>query len=206
MLNKGMLYIIAAPSGAGKTSLVRAMVDQVDNIVISISHTTRPARPGEVNGDNYHFVSNEAFQELIQKKIFLEHAQVFGFQYGTSADWVSAQIQLGKDVVLEIDWQGAKQIRQLFPYTTGIFIVPPSLNVLQRRLQERAQDSDQVIAKRMLAAKEEISHYQDFDYLIINDIFELAVNDLKNIVLANRLRRERQEKVNQKLLESLLAV
>jgi len=206
MLNKGMLYIIAAPSGAGKTSLVRAMADQVDSVVISISHTTRMARPGEIDGVNYHFVSTEKFQTLIEQNIFLEYAQVFGSYYGTSSEWVREKLQSGNDVILEIDWQGAKQIRQLFPHTTSIFIVPPSLEVLQNRLKERAQDSAQVIEKRMLEAKAEISHYHEFDYLIVNDNFELAVGDLKNIVLAHRLRTDRQKSVNHKLLESLLSV
>lgn len=176
------LFIIAAPSGGGKTSLTRALVKSLDNLVISVSHTTRPIRPGETDGVNYHFVSAEAFSALIQREVFLEYATVFGYQYGTSREWVSAQLKKNQDVILEIDWQGAQQVRRLFKDTVSIFILPPSMEVLRKRLEERKQDAPAVIEKRMQAAKEECSHQNEFDYVITNDDFDTAVSDLKNII------------------------
>lgn len=158
----------------------------MDNLVISVSHTTRPIRPGEKDGVNYHFVPAEQFQELIQQNIFLEHANVFGCWYGTSREWVMSQLNQNKDVILEIDWQGAKQIRTLFKETISIFILPPSMEILHKRLEERGQDSPDVIAKRMQAAKEECSHAPEFDYVITNDDFDVAVHDLKSIILKYR--------------------
>jgi len=180
------LYIIAAPSGGGKTSLVRALVEILPDLVISVSHTTRPMRPGEINGVNYHFISEQAFNDLIQQNIFLEHACVFGHWYGTSREWVLSQLHDNKDVILEIDWQGADQIRALFKDTVSIFIVPPSMDVLHQRLQARGQDSELVIAKRMKAAEEECSHANEFDYVITNDNFDIAVNELKKIITQHR--------------------
>lgn len=182
------MFIIAAPSGGGKTSLTRALVENMDNLVISVSHTTRPMRSGEKDGVNYHFVTAEKFQELIQQNIFLEHAKVlgFGYDYGTSREWVMSQLKQNKDVILEIDWQGAQQIRKLFKEAVSIFILPPSMDILRKRLEERGQDSQDVIAKRMQAAKEECSHAPEFDYVITNDNFDVAVNDLKNIILKYR--------------------
>jgi len=200
----GTLYIISAPSGGGKTSLVRALTSQIKNLVISISHTTRLPRPGELNGVNYHFVSIADFQALLAQDIFLEHAEVFGCLYGTSKQWVSSQLKAGNDVILEIDWQGAEQIRKLFPQCVSVFIVPPSLAILRARLHERAQDSEDIIEKRMRQAQAEISHYGEFDYLIINDKFETAVEDLKSIVRTQRLCCVKQQKSHEKLLKALL--
>ncbi len=182
------LFIIAAPSGGGKTSLTRALVKSMDNLVISISHTTRPMRPGEKDGVNYHFVTPEKFQELIQQNVFLEHAKVlgFGYDYGTSREWVTEQLKNNKDVILEIDWQGAQQIRKLFKDTVSIFILPPSMDVLRKRLEERKQDTAEVIEKRMQAAEEECSHQNEFDHVIVNNDFEDAVTELKNIILKYR--------------------
>jgi guanylate kinase len=182
------LFIIAAPSGGGKTSLTKALVKNLDNLVISVSHTTRPMRPGETDGVNYHFITKEKFQELINQNVFLEHAKVFGFgyDYGTSRDWVISQLKQHKDVILEIDWQGANQVRQLFKDTVSIFILPPSMEILQKRLEERGQDNPEVIKKRMQAAQEECSHSAEFDYVITNDDFDTAVNDLKNIIMKYR--------------------
>ncbi|HEV2614716.1 MAG TPA: guanylate kinase [Gammaproteobacteria bacterium] len=180
------LFIIAAPSGGGKTSLTRALVENMDNLLISVSHTTRAMRPGEKDGVNYHFISDEKFQALVKQNIFLEHAHVFGSWYGTSRDWVLSQLQHNKDVILEIDWQGAKQIRELFKEAISIFILPPSMEVLHKRLELRGQDSPSIIEKRMQAAKEECSHAPEFDYVITNDDFDTAVNDLKNIILKYR--------------------
>lgn len=187
-MNKGTLYIIAAPSGGGKTSLVRALVSQIPRLVISISHTTRPARPAEKDGVNYHFVSDDTFQTLLKAETFLEHAKVFGYCYGTSKKLVQESLALGNDVILEIDWQGAQQIRRQFPDAVSIFIMPPSLDILRARLRERAQDSEQVIEHRMQQAEAEMSHANEFDYLIINNDFELAVMDLMAIVHSQRLR------------------
>jgi guanylate kinase len=199
-----MLYIISAPSGGGKTSLVRALISRMENLIISVSHTTRPPRPGEADGVNYHFVSSETFSTLIKQNIFLEYAEVFGHFYGTSKEWVLTQIQAGKDIILEIDWQGAQQIRRLFPQSLSIFIMPPSLPVLRARLKERGQDAEEVIEKRMQEAKSECIHYREFDYLVINDDFDIAVSELETIIKASRLRGEAQCRKYEKLLESIL--
>lgn len=189
------LYIIAAPSGAGKTSLVAALVASTNDICVSISHTTRPKRPGEIDGVNYYFVSEEAFQALIDKEAFLEHARVFQQNYyGTSHAFVLEKLSQGTSVVLEIDWQGAAQIKKLFPSAIGIFILPPSKNALIRRLKNRATDDDKTIGERMSEATNEMSHYREFDYIVINDQFEEALADLKAIVRAQRLRQKYQEK------------
>lgn len=199
-----MLYIIAAPSGAGKTSLVRAVASHIDHLAISVSFTTRPPRPGEIDGVNYHFVSPSVFEQMVKHQDFLEYAEVFGYLYGTSKSWVAKQIQEGKDVILEIDWQGAFQIRELFPNSLSIFILPPSLEVLHDRLRERKQDSEEIIEKRMAEAKSQSAHFGEFDYLIINNDFELAVSQLEMIIRANRLRCEPQRKKNEKLIQEIL--
>lgn len=200
----GTLYIISAPSGGGKTSLVRALVSSVPNLFISVSHTTRLMRPGEQDGINYHFVSDDQFQKLLQQNIFLEHAEVFGHYYGTSRAWVEEQLAQGHDVILEIDWQGAQQIRQRFKQNVSIFILPPSCEALQKRLMTRAQDNLSVIDKRMAQARNEMSHYFEFDYLVINDIFENALEDLRTIILSRRLAIAYQVPQHSKLIQNLL--
>ena len=180
------LYIIAAPSGGGKTSLVRALVEQMPDLVISVSHTTRPKREGEIDGVNYYFISELLFKDYIQKNIFLEYACVFGHWYGTSREWVLSQLNnptKNKSVILEIDWQGAQQIRALFKESLSIFILPPSMDILHQRLVLRGQDSEAVIQKRMQAAEEECAHANEFDHVIINDDFNTALENLKNIIL-----------------------
>lgn len=199
-----MLYIISAPSGGGKTSLVRALTAKVDNLVISVSYTTRPLRSGEINGVNYHFVSVTEFKAMIQQDKFLEYATVFDHLYGTSKE-ILLEKKPNQDVILEIDWQGAQQIRQLFPEKNyiSIFIVPPSFEILHARLTERAQDQAQVIEQRMQAAKSECSHLLEFDYCVINDSFEHAVRDLEIIIQSQRLRADLQQKKYQQLMRDI---
>lgn len=203
--SRGTLYTISAPSGAGKTSLVATLLNEVNHLCVSISHTTRPMRPGEEDGVNYHFVSKEQFTAMLSKADFLEHAEVFGNYYGTSQAWVEAQLEEGQDVILEIDWQGAEQVRELMPDTVAIFILPPSQQALRERLVQRGQDDHGVIEKRMAAAVEEMSHCVEGDYLVINDHFQQALNDLKAIVHTHRLRLARQQKHHAELLRDLLA-
>ena len=183
---KGTLFIISAPSGAGKTSLVAEILAQVDNIQASISHTTRACRPGEQDGINYHFVTQQQFVSMIEDNAFLEHAEVFGNFYGTSQDWVEKTLSQGSDVILEIDWQGAEQIRSKFADSRSIFILPPSKQALQERLNGRGQDNAEVIEKRIAAATEEMSHYVEADYLVINDDFSTALSQLEAIIRAQR--------------------
>lgn len=183
---QGQLYIIAAPSGAGKTSLVSALVECVSDLQVSISHTTRPKRPTEENGVNYFFVDERRFLDMQGAGDFLESAKVFGNYYGTSKKWVKEALSQGVDVILEIDWQGARLIRELIPQTVGIFILPPSMEVLRQRLTERAADDPSVIENRMRLAAEEISHYAEFDYMVVNDVFEEALEALKAIIVAQR--------------------
>lgn len=202
---KGNLYIVSAPSGAGKTSLVAALKEQLQELLISISHTTRAKRPGEQDGVNYHFVSQEKFKALMSEDEFLESAEVFGNFYGTSKGWVNANLAEGKDIILEIDWQGAKQVRSKFPEVKTIFILPPSLAALKSRLESRGQDNSEIIAKRLSQAKNEISHYEDFDYLIINDDFKTALEELKAVFLANRLNIQLARARNETLIEQLLS-
>lgn len=187
-MSKGVLYIVTAPSGAGKTSLVRALVDHDDHLCVSISHTTRPPRSKEENGVNYHFVSHDVFMTMLNDGAFLESAEVYGHHYGTSQKWVDEQLEAGMDVILEIDWQGAEQVRNLFPAACSIFILPPSLKTLRQRLEIRAQDDEETIEKRMAKARNEITHVAEADFIIINDDFHEAVEDMKSIVRANRLR------------------
>lgn len=204
MTRTGILYIISAASGAGKTSLVKALVANVPDLRVSVSYTTRHKRPQEENDVNYHFVSNEAFEKLLEQDIFLEHAIVFGHNYGTSRPWVENELKQGRDVILEIDWQGARQIRQKMPETLSIFILPPSLEVLRNRLNSRAQDDQSTIEHRMAQAQAEMSHYPEYDYVIINDTFEQAVADLTAIIYSNRLRLDSQAKTQASLIEKLL--
>lgn len=185
---KGTLFIISAPSGAGKTSLVAGILAQINNIQASISHTTRDCRPGEQNGINYHFVDHQQFVTMIENNAFLEHAEVFGNFYGTSQEWVEATLSTGTDVILEIDWQGAEQVRSKFADSQSIFILPPSKQALRERLNGRGQDHAEVIEKRIAAATEEMSHYVEADYLVINDDFALALEQLKSIISAQRCK------------------
>jgi guanylate kinase len=200
----GTLYVFSAPSGAGKTSLVKALLAQTNDIGVSVSHTTRDPREGEVNGKDYNFVSQDEFKSLIEQNAFLEHAQVFDNFYGTSQIWVEQELDAGRDVILEIDWQGAQQIRQQMPEMIGVFILPPSREELLKRLTGRGTDSEEVISRRMLDAVSEMSHYGEFDYLIINDDFDSALVELRSIVLARRQRTSAQSQKQQVLLENLL--
>ena len=200
----GNLYIVSAPSGAGKTSLVKSLVETTPEVVVSVSHTTRPPRPGERDGVHYHFVSSATFEAMQAEGAFLEHAQVFGNRYGTSRAVVLAQLAAGLDVILEIDWQGARQVRALLPSSTTIFILPPSREALRQRLAGRGQDSPETIERRMAAALSELSHYAEFDYLVINDRFSAALEALRAIVIANRQRREAQLERQRGLLGTLL--
>lgn len=204
MSRQGKLFIIAAPSGAGKTSLVNALVEQTADIHISISYTTRAPRPGETDGEQYHFIDETEYQQMVAKHEFLEHARVFNHYYGTGKRWVDDQLQQGQDVILEIDWQGAEQVQKLVPGSVLIFILPPSLDILHQRLLNRRQDKPEVIAERMSKNILEIEHYQDFDYLVVNNEFDKAVDDLKSIVKAERLRLNVQQQAQAGLLAQLL--
>ncbi|MCL7423030.1 MAG: guanylate kinase [Methylobacter sp.] len=204
-MNHGKLYIIAAPSGAGKTSLVKQLVADLDSLTVSISHTTRPMRPGEAHGRDYYFVSIADFQAMLEQQAFLEHARVFDNFYGTARQTVQENLSQGLDVILEIDWQGAQQIKKLLPDSQSIFILPPSTAVLQQRLRNRGQDDEQIIARRMRDAVAEMSHYHEFDYLVVNDDFEQALAALKSILIANRLMRQRQQHKLAPLLKALLS-
>ena len=203
---QGTLYIISAPSGAGKSSLLRALLDTTgDELALSISHTTRAPRPGEINGQDYHFIDTATFRDMIAGDDFLEHAEVFDNFYGTSKGGVQAQLAAGQDVILEIDWQGARQVRKLMPECIGIFILPPSREALRERLQNRGQDDAMVIERRMRDAISEMSHYDEYDYLIINDDFQVAQDELAAIVLSRRLRLPVQARRQAGLLAGLLA-
>lgn len=201
----GTLYIVAAPSGAGKTTLVKRLVETTPGVAVSISHTTRPPRPGERDGEHYHFISLVAFEAMIAENAFLEHAQVFGNHYGTNRAAVQAQLASDQDVILEIDWQGARQIRELMPDSLSIFILPPSREALRQRLAGRGQDSAEVIERRMAAALDDLSHYAEFDYLVINDDFATALNALRAILIARRQRRNVQMERQRELLQRLLS-
>ncbi len=192
----GNLFIIAAPSGAGKTSLVNALLRGDNRLVLSISHTTRPARPGEISGQHYHFVAVAEFEQMVNNGDFMEHARVFDHYYGTNRNNVAQQLGQGFDVILEIDWQGARQVRAAFPECCRIFIIPPSLETLRKRLTGRGQDSEEVIQRRMRDAQAEISHWAEFDHLVVNDNFESALEELSAIVNDHRARRP--SKVNKK--------
>ncbi|MEX0605007.1 MAG: guanylate kinase [Marinobacter sp.] len=204
-VEKGTLYVISAPSGAGKTSLVGAMLQQDPLLGVSISHTTRGIRPGEQDGTNYHFVDRPVFEAMIERGEFLEHADVFGNYYGTSQVWVAETLASGRDVILEIDWQGAGQVRRLMPGCVSIFIVPPSAAVLRARLTGRGTDAPEVVERRLKEAREECSHALEFDYLVVNDDFGTALADLLSVVSAQRLRVEAQETRYAALLGDLVA-
>lgn len=200
----GTLYIISAPSGAGKTSLVKALLESTDNIMVSVSHTTRPMRNGEVDGQDYHFTDVASFRQMITDNAFLEHAQVFDNFYGTSRSSALDRMKHGMDVILEIDWQGAAQVRKKMPEAVSIFILPPSRSELEARLRGRGTDSDEVIARRLGEAVVEMGHYREFDYLVFNDDFDTALQQLRAIVLARRQRIEAQSLKNEEALRGLL--
>jgi guanylate kinase len=200
----GTLFIISAPSGAGKTSLVKALLAETDSVEVCVSHTTRPRRPKERAGVDYHFTSRRRFREMVQAGEFIEHARVFDSYYGTTKSAVEAQLAQAKDVILEIDWQGARQVRRWMPQSLSVFILPPSWRALEERLKTRAQDSEQTIARRMRDASKEISHFNEFDFLVINDQFDQALADLKTIFRSLGLRLEAQRQRHNKLLEQLL--
>jgi len=199
----GNLFIVSAPSGAGKTSLVGALLASTPDIALSISYTTRPPRPGEVNGRDYHFVSRETFTAMSGRGDFLESAEIYGHLYGTSQTWIKAETASGHDILLEIDWQGAEQVRRVFPDCIGIFILPPSIQALEDRLKGRGKDSEEVIARRMQAARDEISHVAEFDYVIINNKLDEAMQQLRSVVVAARVRRDRQLALHQALINQL---
>lgn len=203
--HSGVLYTISAPSGAGKTSLVNALIVRDPHVKVSVSYTTRPKRPAEREGDNYHFIGKEEFFSMLEGSQFLEHAEVYGHFYGTSKNWVLEALATGIDVILEIDWQGAALVRQQLPASIGIFILPPSQRALMARLTERGQDKQDVIAHRLAQAREDMSHYNEADYLIINDVFDQAVNQLEAIILSRRLTIDCQRQQCKYLLEELLA-
>jgi guanylate kinase len=203
-MSRGLLLVIAAPSGAGKTSLVAALVQSDPRVRVSISHTTRPRRGIERDGHDYFFIDAAQFEAMRDRGEFLEHARVFGNHYGTSRKAVESALDSGHDVVLEIDWQGARQIRRSFAGAATIFILPPSRATLIERLRKRGQDDETVIAERTREAVEEMSHYAEFDYLIVNDDFDVAVDDLRAVVRAERLRRFRQAERHERLIDDLL--
>ena len=188
-IKRGSLFIIAAPSGAGKTSLVSNLLERDLRLVLSISHTTRPARPREVDGQHYHFVSETAFEQMVRNDDFMEHAQVFDHYYGTNQQSVASQLEQGHDVILEIDWQGARQVHSVFPDCCLIFIIPPSLEALRERLTNRGQDSASVIQRRMKDAQTEISHWAEFDQLVVNDDFNTALEELLAIINDHRMQK-----------------
>ena len=199
----GNLFIVTAPSGAGKTSLVRELLTADPNVQLSISYTTRAPRPGELNGQDYHFISMDEFMVMLGNGEFLESAEVYGNRYGTSQPWITGKMQEGKDILLEIDWQGAAQVRKIFPEAIGIFILPPSIGTLRERLKNRSQDTDEIIERRMQAARDDISHVGEFDYVIINNDFKEAVRDLLAVVRAARLTTGKQLSRHSDLLTQL---
>jgi guanylate kinase len=200
---RGNLFIVSAPSGAGKTSLVNALLSRNREIDLSVSYTSRAPRPGETDGKDYHFVSRETFLSMAKRGDFLESAEVYGNLYGTSQSWIAAEIAAGRDILLEIDWQGAAQVRSKFPDCIGIFILPPSLQALEARLKGRAQDSAEVIARRIGSAREDVAHVAEFDYVIINDKLDAALRQLEAVIVAAGLRRDRQLARQQDLIHQL---
>jgi len=204
-MNRGKLYIISAPSGAGKTSLVKQLIAGLDQVTVSVSHTTRAMRVGENEGKDYFFSTVDEFKQMVANKDFLEHAQVFDNFYGTAQKTVENSLDDGIDVILEIDWQGAQQVRKMLPDNVSIFILPPSIEVLQQRLENRGQDSQEIISRRMQDAVQEMSHCEEFNYLIVNDDFNLALSELRGIVVSHRLEKKRQLKRLAPLLEQLIA-
>ncbi len=203
-MSQGQLYVISAPSGAGKTSLIKALREQMPDLGLSVSHTTRPMRPGEVDGQHYHFVSKSTFESMIAEGAFVEHALVFGNYYGTSKAAVGTVLDKGQDLILEIDWQGAEQVRPLFPNAQSIFILPPSREALRERLFARGQDDADVIARRLAEAEREMQAYPNYDFLIINDDFSQALNQLRCLFESARLRTPRQAEKERIRLENLL--
>lgn len=201
---QGTLYIISSPSGGGKTSLVNALLIDVKNLRVSVSYTTRKARAGEKHGENYFFIDKTMFETMQHEQHFLESATVFGHSYGTSRAFVEEELNKGTDVILEIDWQGARQIKQNFPDAIGIYILPPSLTILEQRLRARGQDNDNVIEKRMRQATTEISHCDEYDYIIVNESFDRATHELRAIILAERLKSKRQLHQHSTLLQELM--
>ncbi len=201
-MSQGVLFVVAAPSGAGKTTLVKALLKNDTSIRLSVSYTTRDARPGEVDGTDYHFVNKDDFLAMAARGEFLESAEVYGNYYGTSQAWIAGEIAAGNDILLEIDWQGAAQVRKFFPEAVTLFILPPSIDALRERLSSRAQDSEEIINRRVTAAKEDISHASEFEYIIVNDDFELALQDLIAVVRTMRLVTARQVQKLAPLFES----
>jgi guanylate kinase len=201
----GTLYIISAPSGAGKTSLVKALLERIDGVAVSVSHTTRAPRPGEVDGVDYHFVDPQTFERMVAGGEFLEHAQVFGNSYGTCRATLLERLEAGEDVILEIDWQGARQVFAAFPQAVKVFILPPSRAALHQRLTGRGQDSEEVIQRRMADAVSEMRHHDEYHYLIFNDDFDTALADLLALFRALRLRGEAQRARHAAELGGLLA-
>lgn len=199
----GNVFIVSAPSGAGKTSLVKTLLETDQQVKLSVSYTTRAPRPGEVDGAHYHFVSMDEFMAMLNRGDFLESAEVYGNRYGTSQRWIEAQVATGVDILLEIDWQGAAQVRKLMPQAISIFVLPPSPAALRERLTGRGQDSEEIIAGRLAAAREDMSHVSEFDYVIINDDFATAAADLQAVVKASRLTLAKQMAKNGALIESL---
>lgn len=208
-MSKGNLFIVSAPSGGGKTSLTRALLARLDEVgikaVISVSYTTRAPRKGEEEGVHYHFVDEASFVEMVRRGEFLEHAEVFGRRYGTARPRTVQLLDAGCDVILDIDWQGARQVRRQMPGAEGIFILPPSLDELERRLRARSQDDEDTIARRMRAAREEMSHYDEYDYVVVNDDFERALRELAAVFVAGRVRRDGQRERLAPLVGRLLA-
>jgi guanylate kinase len=200
----GTLYIVAAPSGAGKSSIVNAVLQQVPDVALSISYTSRAPRPGERHAQHYHFVGKDEFERMIAAGEFFEYALVHGDYKGTARQSVLPQLEKGLDVLLEIDWQGARQVRAQIPGAKGIFILPPSKQALEARMRSRGQDSEAVIARRLSAAREEMSHYREFDYLVVNEHFEQAVREVVAVFSAQRLMMEPQRQRHGALIEQLL--
>ena len=201
---RGTLYIVAAPSGAGKSSIVNACLARDSNICLSISFTSRQPRPGERHAEHYHFIAAHEFERMVAAGDFFEHARVHGDWKGTARQSVEPQLAAGKDVLLEIDWQGARQVRSQVPDAVSVFILPPSRQALEQRMRARGQDSEQVIAQRLAAAREEMSHYGEFDYVIVNEVFETAVEEMCAIFTASRLRKDAQVARHGKLISALL--
>jgi guanylate kinase len=201
---QGILFVVSAPSGAGKTSLVRALLEGDAGLQLSVSYTTRARRSGEIDGQHYHFVDQETFEQMVAADAFVEYARVFGNAYGTAAATLRETLDGGQDLLLEIDWQGARQVRQRFPESVSVFIVPPSLSALDARLRGRGQDSDAVIRERMDKARDELSHWSEYQYLVVNDRFDQALSELRSIVTAERLRTAQQAARLREPLRSML--